>query len=38
MLLAHPKLTIPELTIVPPGGMMSSDGLNEILANAVGPQ
>jgi NAD(P)-dependent dehydrogenase (short-subunit alcohol dehydrogenase family) len=38
MLLAHPKLTIPELTIVPPGGMMSSDGLGELLQDAVGQQ
>jgi hypothetical protein len=38
LLLAHPKLTIPELTIVPPGGMMSSDGLGELLADAVGQQ
>jgi hypothetical protein len=38
MLLAHPKLTIPELTIVPPGPMMSSDGLGELLQDAVGQQ
>jgi hypothetical protein len=38
LLLAHPNLTMPELTIVPPGPMMSSDGLGELLAEAVGPQ
>jgi NAD(P)-dependent dehydrogenase (short-subunit alcohol dehydrogenase family) len=32
MLLAHPALTIPELTIVPPGPMMSSEGVGEMLS------
>jgi NAD(P)-dependent dehydrogenase (short-subunit alcohol dehydrogenase family) len=36
MLLAHPGLTIPELTIVPPGPMMSSEGLGDLLQQAVG--
>ena len=36
MLLAHPKLTIPELTIVPPGPMMSSDGLRRAAGRRVG--
>ena len=31
MLLAHPGLTVPEMMIVPPGPMMSSDGLGELL-------
>ena len=35
MLVAHPKLTIPELTIVPPGPMMSADGLGDLLAEAL---
>jgi len=26
MLLAHPGLTVPQMTIVPPGPMMSADG------------
>lgn len=38
MLLAHPGLTIPELTIVPPGPMMSGEGLGELLQDAVGQQ
>lgn len=38
MLLAHPGLTIPELTIVPPGPMMTSDGLEGMLQNAAGSQ
>ena len=35
MLLAHPGLTIPELTIVPPGPMMSGEGLGDLLADAL---
>jgi hypothetical protein len=35
MLVAHPKLTIPELTIVPPGPMMSADGIGDLLAEAL---
>ncbi len=38
MLLAHPMLTVPEMTIVPPGPMMSTDGLGDLLAEAVGEQ
>jgi NAD(P)-dependent dehydrogenase (short-subunit alcohol dehydrogenase family) len=38
MLLAHPGLTIPELTIVPPGPMMSGEGLGAPLQDAVGQQ
>jgi NAD(P)-dependent dehydrogenase (short-subunit alcohol dehydrogenase family) len=38
MLLAHPGLTVPEMTIVPPGPMMSADGLGQLLEEAVGPQ
>lgn len=38
MLLAHPGLTVPEMTIVPPGPMMSADGLANLLENAVGQQ
>jgi NAD(P)-dependent dehydrogenase (short-subunit alcohol dehydrogenase family) len=32
LLLAHPALTVPELTIVPPGPMMTSEGIGEMLA------
>jgi NAD(P)-dependent dehydrogenase (short-subunit alcohol dehydrogenase family) len=35
MLLAHPGLTIPELTIVPPGPMMSADGIGDLLSQAL---
>jgi NAD(P)-dependent dehydrogenase (short-subunit alcohol dehydrogenase family) len=38
MLLAHPGLTVPEMTIVPPGPMMSADGLGTLLEQAVGQQ
>jgi NAD(P)-dependent dehydrogenase (short-subunit alcohol dehydrogenase family) len=38
MLLAHPALTIPELTIVPPGPMMTGEGLGDLLQDAVGQQ
>jgi NAD(P)-dependent dehydrogenase (short-subunit alcohol dehydrogenase family) len=38
MLLAHPGLTVPEMTIVPPGPMMSADGLGQLLEEAVGQQ
>jgi NAD(P)-dependent dehydrogenase (short-subunit alcohol dehydrogenase family) len=31
ILLAHPALTVPELTIVPPGPMMTSDGVGQML-------
>jgi NAD(P)-dependent dehydrogenase (short-subunit alcohol dehydrogenase family) len=31
LLLAHPALTIPELTIVPPGPMMTADGIGGML-------
>jgi NAD(P)-dependent dehydrogenase (short-subunit alcohol dehydrogenase family) len=33
MLLAHPNLTVPEMTIVPPGPMMSTDGLGDLLSD-----
>jgi NAD(P)-dependent dehydrogenase (short-subunit alcohol dehydrogenase family) len=38
VLLAHPALTVPELTIVPPGPMMTLDGagLAQLFENAVG--
>jgi len=35
MLLAHPGVTIPEMTIVPPGPMMSADGIGELLSQAL---
>jgi NAD(P)-dependent dehydrogenase (short-subunit alcohol dehydrogenase family) len=35
MLLAHPGLTVPEMTIVPPGPMMSADGIGDMLAQAL---
>jgi NAD(P)-dependent dehydrogenase (short-subunit alcohol dehydrogenase family) len=40
MLLAHPGLTIPELTIVPTGPMMSADSASvmELMAQATAPQ
>ena len=31
MLLAHPKLTIPELTVVPSGPMLTMDDVNELM-------
>jgi hypothetical protein len=31
MLLAHPGLTIPELTIVPPGPMLTMDDVHELM-------
>jgi NAD(P)-dependent dehydrogenase (short-subunit alcohol dehydrogenase family) len=36
VLLAHPALTIPEITIVPPGGMMTPDGVNTMMDLALG--
>jgi NAD(P)-dependent dehydrogenase (short-subunit alcohol dehydrogenase family) len=38
MLLAHPGLTVPEMTIVPPGPMMSADGLATMMENVVGQE
>jgi hypothetical protein len=31
MMLAHPKLTIPELTIVPAGPMLTMDDVQELM-------
>jgi hypothetical protein len=38
MLLAHPGLTIPELTIVPAGGMLTMSDVQELMETLAASQ